>query len=92
MAEGGVELINARLMDTRACSIYFSSFSFSPDANLPRYDMTAWFEIRELAPSGEYLPVPCDYGDSAEVRGTFLLRQGANSETIIFCVLLGAIN
>lgn len=36
-----------------------------------KHDILVWFEICELAPSGEYLPVPVD-----QITGSFLLHQG----------------
>ena len=36
-----------------------------------KHDMLVWFEICELAPNGEYLPVPVD-----QLTGSFLLHQG----------------
>lgn len=36
-----------------------------------KHDILVWFEICELAPNGEYLPVPVD-----QITGSFLLHQG----------------
>lgn len=36
-----------------------------------KHDILVWFEICELAPNGEYLPVPVD-----QLTGSFLLHQG----------------
>lgn len=36
-----------------------------------KHDVMVWFEICELAPSGEYLPVPVD-----QSTGSFMLHQG----------------
>ena len=40
------------------------------------FDILASFEIRELAPNGEYLPVIVDHGDSMPCAGIFILHQG----------------
>lgn len=41
-----------------------------------KYDILVWFEICELAPSGEYIPVVVDHDDETPCKGTFLLHQG----------------
>ncbi|XP_063227790.1 kinesin-like protein unc-104 isoform X3 [Bacillus rossius redtenbacheri] len=41
-----------------------------------KYDVLVWFEICELAPSGEYVPAVVDHGDELPCRGLFLLHQG----------------
>lgn len=41
-----------------------------------RHDLLVWFEICELAPSGEYVPAVVDHGDDLPCRGLFLLHQG----------------
>lgn len=41
-----------------------------------KFDLLVWFEICELAPSGEYIPVIVDHLDESPCRGTFLLHQG----------------
>jgi kinesin family protein 1 len=41
-----------------------------------RCDLLAWFEIQELSPSGEYVPVEVDHGQCVPGNGTFLLHQG----------------
>ncbi|ESP03560.1 hypothetical protein LOTGIDRAFT_224357 [Lottia gigantea] len=41
-----------------------------------RYDVLVWFEICELAPSGEYVPVAVDHSEELPCRGTFILHQG----------------
>ena len=41
-----------------------------------KHDILAWFEICELAPSGEYVPSVVDHGDELPCRGIFLLHQG----------------
>lgn len=38
--------------------------------------MLVWFEICELAPSGEYVPAAVDHSDDLPCRGLFLLHQG----------------
>lgn len=35
-----------------------------------------WFEICELAPSGEYVPAVVEHSDELPCRGLFLLHQG----------------
>ncbi|CAH0392196.1 unnamed protein product [Bemisia tabaci] len=41
-----------------------------------KYDVLVWFEICELAPNGEYVPVVVDHSDELPCRGLFLLHQG----------------
>lgn len=41
-----------------------------------KYDVLVWFEICELAPSGEYVPAVVDHSDDLPCRGLFLLHQG----------------
>ncbi|XP_074605037.1 kinesin family member unc-104 isoform X3 [Brevipalpus obovatus] len=41
-----------------------------------KYDLLVWFEICELTPTGEYIPVIVDHHDDTPCRGTFLLHQG----------------
>lgn len=41
-----------------------------------KYDILVWFEICELAPSGQYIPVIVDHDDETPCKGTFLLHQG----------------
>ncbi|XP_071516816.1 kinesin-like protein unc-104 isoform X8 [Panulirus ornatus] len=41
-----------------------------------RHDLLVWFEICELAPSGEYVPAVVEHGDDLPCRGLFLLHQG----------------
>jgi len=41
-----------------------------------KYDLLVWFEICELTPNGDYVPVVVDHLDSTPCRGTFLLHQG----------------
>lgn len=41
-----------------------------------KYDVLVWFEICELAPSGEYVPSVVDHSDDLPCRGLFLLHQG----------------
>lgn len=38
--------------------------------------MLVWFEICELAPNGEYVPVVVEHSDDLPCRGLFLLHQG----------------
>ncbi|XP_055332251.1 kinesin-like protein unc-104 isoform X2 [Paramacrobiotus metropolitanus] len=40
------------------------------------FDLLVSFEIRELAPNGEYLPVVVDHGEGLPCTGVFLLHQG----------------
>ncbi|KAH9514193.1 Kinesin-like protein kif1a [Bulinus truncatus] len=39
-------------------------------------DLLVWFEICELAPNGEYVPVVVDHSDDLPTRGIFMLHQG----------------
>ncbi|XP_076472473.1 kinesin-like protein unc-104 [Babylonia areolata] len=39
-------------------------------------DLLVWFEICELAPSGEYVPVVVDHSGDTPTQGTFMLHQG----------------
>ncbi|XP_057320312.1 kinesin-like protein unc-104 isoform X5 [Microplitis mediator] len=41
-----------------------------------KYDVLVWFEICELAPNGEYVPLVVDHSDDLPCRGVFLLHQG----------------
>ncbi|XP_076053656.1 kinesin family member unc-104 isoform X4 [Oratosquilla oratoria] len=41
-----------------------------------KHDLLVWFEICELAPSGEYVPAVVDHSDDLPCRGLFLLHQG----------------
>ncbi|KAI1301469.1 Kinesin-like protein [Halotydeus destructor] len=41
-----------------------------------KYDLLVWFEICELAPNGDYIPVVVDHYDENPCRGAFLLHQG----------------
>ncbi|CAG9832571.1 unnamed protein product [Diabrotica balteata] len=41
-------------------------------------DVLVWFEICELAPSGEYVPVVVEHSDDFPCRGLFLLHQLEN--------------
>ncbi|CAB3378479.1 Hypothetical predicted protein [Cloeon dipterum] len=41
-----------------------------------KYDVLVWFEICELAPSGEYVPCVVEHSDDLPCRGLFLLHQG----------------
>ncbi|CAM0512184.1 unnamed protein product [Fasciola hepatica] len=41
-----------------------------------REDILVWFEILELDPNGEYIPVPVDRLDEAPCQGVFLIHQG----------------
>lgn len=41
-----------------------------------KFDILVWFEICELASSGEYIPVVVDHDDETPCKGTFLLHQG----------------
>lgn len=43
---------------------------------LAKHDVLVWFEICELAPSGEYVPAVVDHSDDLPCRGMFLLHQG----------------
>ncbi|KAK9739270.1 Kinesin-associated [Popillia japonica] len=41
-----------------------------------KVDVLVWFEICELAPSGEYVPSVVEHSDDLPCRGLFLLHQG----------------
>ncbi|CAD0202710.1 unnamed protein product [Chrysodeixis includens] len=41
-----------------------------------KHDLLVWFEICELAPSGEYVPAVVEHSDELPCRGLFLLHQG----------------
>ncbi|XP_050299127.1 kinesin-like protein unc-104 isoform X2 [Anthonomus grandis grandis] len=41
-----------------------------------KVDVLVWFEICELAPNGEYVPVVVEHSDDLPCRGLFLLHQG----------------
>uniref|UniRef100_A0A6B2EA80 Kinesin-like protein unc-104 n=1 Tax=Phlebotomus kandelakii TaxID=1109342 RepID=A0A6B2EA80_9DIPT len=43
---------------------------------LAKHDVLVWFEICELAPSGEYVPAVVEHSDDLPCRGLFLLHQG----------------
>lgn len=64
-------------------STKFTQFAMSPTTErktpssptttvFTKHDILVWFEICELAPNGEYLPVPVD-----QSTGSFLLHQGS---------------
>ena len=40
------------------------------------YDLLVWFEICELAASGEYLPAVVDHSQGPPTHGIFYLHQG----------------
>ncbi|XP_055863351.1 kinesin-like protein unc-104 isoform X10 [Biomphalaria glabrata] len=39
-------------------------------------DLLVWFEICELAPNGEYVPVVVDHSEDLPTKGIFMLHQG----------------
>ncbi|CAG0884871.1 unnamed protein product [Cyprideis torosa] len=41
-----------------------------------KHDLLIWFEICELAPSGEYVAATVEHSDELPCRGVFLLHQG----------------
>ncbi|XP_038222793.1 kinesin-like protein unc-104 isoform X5 [Zerene cesonia] len=41
-----------------------------------KHDLLVWFEICELAPSGDYVPAVFEHSDELPCRGLFLLHQG----------------
>jgi hypothetical protein len=41
-----------------------------------KIELLVWFEICELAPSGEYVPCAVTHGDNLPCRGVFILHQG----------------
>lgn len=41
-----------------------------------KVDVLVWFEICELAPSGEYVPCVVEHSDELPCRGLFMLHQG----------------
>ena len=55
----------------------FACFTAPSTAHVhSKLDILVWFEICELAPNGEYIPVVIDHLDESPCRGTFLLKQG----------------
>ncbi|XP_012517954.1 PREDICTED: kinesin-like protein KIF1B [Propithecus coquereli] len=44
--------------------------------SMSKYDLLVWFEISELEPTGEYIPVVVDHTAGLPCQGTFLLHQG----------------
>lgn len=49
-----------------------------------KVDVLVWFEICELAPNGEYVPVVVEHSDDLPCRGLFLLHQ----VSVLFILLL----
>ncbi|XP_045537254.1 kinesin-like protein unc-104 [Papilio machaon] len=41
-----------------------------------KHDLLVWFEICELAPSGDYVPAVVEHSDELPCRGLFVLHQG----------------
>ncbi|KAL0821599.1 hypothetical protein ABMA28_005050 [Loxostege sticticalis] len=41
-----------------------------------KHDLLVWFEICELAPSGDYVPAVVEHSDDLPCRGLFVLHQG----------------
>ncbi|CAH2983992.1 unnamed protein product [Chilo suppressalis] len=41
-----------------------------------KHDLLVWFEICELAPSGEYVPAVVEHSDELPCRGLYVLHQG----------------
>ncbi|XP_075980843.1 kinesin family member unc-104 isoform X11 [Anticarsia gemmatalis] len=41
-----------------------------------KHDLLVWFEICELAPSGDYVPAVVEHSDELPCRGLYLLHQG----------------
>ena len=41
-----------------------------------KYDVLVWFEVLELASSGEYVPVLVDHCDELPCRGVYYLHHG----------------
>ena len=56
---------------------------FRSNSVFDRYDLLVSFEIRELAPSGEYLPAVVDHSDGVPCSGTFILHQGMQRRIVI---------
>ena len=50
------------------------------------FDLLVSFEIRELAPDGEYLPVVVDHDDSLPCTGIYILHQGIQRRLTITIV------
>ena len=41
-----------------------------------KHDLLVWFEVLELASSGEYVPVMVDHSDDLPCRGVYFLHHG----------------
>ncbi|RWS15771.1 kinesin-like protein unc-104 [Dinothrombium tinctorium] len=55
----------------------FMSLSAPTTAHVhEKFDLLIWFEICELTPNGEYIPVVVDHHDDTPCHDTFLLHQG----------------
>src|SRR5579863_3514886 len=52
------------------------SNSISSSHVAKKLELLVWFEICELAPSGEYVPCMVNHGDNNPCRGIFILHQG----------------
>uniref|UniRef100_A0A0N5C4F4 Kinesin-like protein unc-104 n=1 Tax=Strongyloides papillosus TaxID=174720 RepID=A0A0N5C4F4_STREA len=50
--------------------------SLTPNHIKTKYDLLVWFEICELASSGEYVPAIVDHDNGLPTHGVFLLHQG----------------
>ncbi|KAH7687831.1 Kinesin-like, partial [Aphelenchoides avenae] len=53
-----------------------SPFMTNPNPVRTKYDLLVWFEICELASSGEYIPAIVDHANGLPTHGIFLLHQG----------------
>ena len=52
-------------------------FSFTRAQQIhSKHDLIVWFEILELASSGEYVPVLVDHSEDLACRGLFYLHHG----------------
>ena len=48
----------------------------TPSHPHPKHDLIVWFEILELASSGEYVPVLVDHSSDLVCRGQYFLHHG----------------
>lgn len=66
------------LRNRSVLKIHFQLIRHSPPplGSFLQHDILVWFEICELAPSGEYVPSVVEHSDDLPCRGLFLLHQG----------------
>ncbi|OXA56707.1 Kinesin-like protein KIF1A [Folsomia candida] len=61
---------------TNISTVLSPSNSISSSHVAKKLELLVWFEICELAPSGEYVPCIVNHGDTNPCRGEFILHQG----------------